>query len=435
MQVGVTWRGIPGLVGLVAAGCAHSYVNPAYKADVDRVFAAHAGSNRQIAAPATIEPKPWKVGAWALYRRGGSSVQMGDEGYERISVVAEDPCGTWVLDESHGYYDQHSWMICLRPVAAGPTDASIDPVELVQVAIWESNGGSPWIVDFRNGQNAAYRTVVTAVASRLLPDPGLDRADLPREDVDVPAGHFAQAIRTTEMLDPKTQLRFARWSHPDVPFDATVKSSTSDGRERVLLAYGDDGATSVVPSLASALASAMQPKPTPSSFLGIGFGFGSLTGHAGEQSSRADKAGVVLGMRVASKLDLIGEVGVVDQADYSPDPLRSLSTFAVLLGVRWAPFRLAHLQPRFGFAGAAAFYAQADLGYTELWRRSMDDVDTLARGLVVGAAVGWIGCQGTVWAIGLELNDHIAFFNSSEGIRHSVGLMGVLQLYLPLFGM
>ena len=418
-------------VGFVAAGCARSYVNPAYTADVDRVFAAHAGSNRRIAAPATLEPKPWKVGSWALYKRGGSYVQQRYEGYETISVVAVDPCGIWISSDSHGYYDRHRWMICLRLKADGSVDTSADPKDLVQIAIWESNGGPPDIVDFRNGQNTKERDALRPDINWLFPPRGLDNANLPREDVDVPAGHFAQTIRTTEKLDPGGSREVTRWSHPDVPFDGAVKRLTSDGRERVLLAYGDDGATSVVPDLAGALATAMQPKPTPSNFMGIGIGFGWFSGKASEQSSQASKFGLTAGLRVAPKIDLIGEVGGFEGADYSPDPMLSQSAFTVLLGARWAPFRLPHLQPRPLPRGASALYVQADLGYTELFRDTMNDTNTVARGLVVGAALGWLGYQGHDWAFGLEVNDHIAFFNSGEGIRHSVGLMGVWQLYLP----
>jgi len=416
------------------AACAHTHTyhpDPAYRIDVDRVLAEHTRSTREVAAPAALEPKPWKVGQWALYKRAGKYVTDGFEGYEKISVIAEDSCGVWIVDESHGYVDRHRWTFCLRrPDAA--TEAHTDPVDLVQVAIWESNGGPPDIVDLRFGQNSKEsREILLPVAAQLLPRHWSDPASLPREDIDVPAGHFLQALRMTVTRNGTTPGADTRWAHPDVPFDATIRRLTSDGRDYVLLAYGDNGEGGVVPKLATVTAAKLAPAPTPANYVRIGFGYGWLSGHSTEQSSEADSLSMMFGFRVSPKVDVVVETGGLVGATYSPDPTRSQSTYIALLGARWAPFRQPYVQIRPQPRGASALYVQADIGYTELLRDTINGTDTAARGLVLGAGVGWLGINAHDWAMGFELEDHVSFLNRSEGVRNSVGLLALWQLYLP----
>ena len=414
------------VVCLAAAttGCAHPTVGVAYKARVDGVLAAHQHSSKPVPALTTLDGKPWKVGQWALYKR---STSPGDLGYEMISVVATDPCGIWIEIESQGYDDRSQWTLCLRPAAAdGHTD------DIVQVAIREGRGRLPEIVDFRTGPSAEHRASLAPVVARLVPPRWPeDGPELAREDLDVPAGHFAGAIRSTERTAGPPSVDETRWAHPDVPFDATVRRKRSDGREDVLLAYGDEGARSILPELKAQLRAASEPTPTPGLFIGFGTGGGWFSGASGQAGSRVATSAGVIGMRLTAEVDLIAEFGGVYGARYAPDRTLQQATAIGLVGARWSPFRLSHLEPRW-FLGASALYVQADLGYTEFERVSTTEVTTVARGLALGAAVGWLGCQARDWVVGLELSDHLAVFDAGEGVRHSVELTGLLQIYLPL---
>jgi hypothetical protein len=411
---------------LLVAGCAQPfYVRRGYKPDVDRVFATYSSPNaRVVAAPVALEGRPWKVGAWALYKRGGTYASPDYGGYDKISVVGEDTCGFWLAVESHGYYDRHRWLLCLRPKAP---DGEADAADLVQIAIWESNGGPPDVFEVHASRD---REMLRPIITMLLPPHWDDSAKLAREDVDVPAGHFMQAIRTTEKTDPASPIQEVHWVHPDVPFDGTVRRRADDGRDYLLLAYGDDGGASVVSELASALARARQPTRSPPFYASAGFGAGWFSGHGNEQSSSGADVRTIVGGRLKPKLDLIGEIAVLDAATYSPDPTASQTAFIGQLGVRWAPFRLPYLQPGPSLRGAPALYVQTDLGYTQLLRSTMTEANTVARGFVIGAAVGWLAFQGHDWGLGVELDDHLAFYGSGEGVRNAIGLVFFWQLYI-----
>jgi hypothetical protein len=360
-----------GSVVLAAAGCARSYVNVAYKADVDRVLTTRTSSNKHIAAPATLEPKLWKVGQRVFYKRGGGP---DDTGYEKISVVAADPCGIWIVDETRGYYDWTKWTLCLRPQANAPNDANIDALDRLQVAIWESSGGPPQVIDFRYGQNTKRKKSLRSVVSRLLPPRWLDNGSLIREDVDVPAGHFAQAIRATERLDAPTPLDVSRWSHPDVPFDAMVKARMSDGREFVLMAYDDDGAESLLPELATKLGAAAMPVERSRLFVGLGYAFSWFSGTASAASSGANNFAGQLGIRVTPKLEIFGEALAIGINRLSPDLVLSQTAFLAVLAVRWSPFGPARTRsPRLPLADS--LYVRADAGYAELERASLTKSD------------------------------------------------------------
>ena len=95
----------------LAAACATSYSNGAYKADVDRVIAEYSSSGKSIPAPTSSEPKPWGVGQWALYE---SKARNGTLGYQWIRVVAKDTCGIWIEIDATSYRDHHKWRMCLR---------------------------------------------------------------------------------------------------------------------------------------------------------------------------------------------------------------------------------------------------------------------------------------------------------------------------------
>ena len=64
---------------------------------------------------------------------------------------------------------------------------------------------------------------------------------LPRNDVKVPAGRFARAVRVANPIDGSPA-----WFHPEVPITGMVKRNAGDGTTIELVSYGDTGATSPI---------------------------------------------------------------------------------------------------------------------------------------------------------------------------------------------
>jgi hypothetical protein len=226
-------RGVAMVLVLVAVGCI-----PKYKGDVDRVLAAHAGPAPQVAAPTALEPQPWRVGQWALYKTS----QGGDVGYEKDSVVAQTACGIWIERLVQSYEHRSLWKSCW----ASDPSAGTRAIDRIQVVVMQVDDRHPIVVDFRDGKNAQLRHTLDGVLMRLL---WKVDANLPREDVDVPAGHFAQTARSTTTVSMGAKsFDFTAWVHPEVPLGGLVKGRASDGTDALLLAYGQDGATSVLPN-------------------------------------------------------------------------------------------------------------------------------------------------------------------------------------------
>lgn len=56
-------------------------------------------------------------------------------------------------------------------------------------------------------------------------------------------------------------------------------------------------------------------------------------------------------------------------------------------------------------------------------------LDTVGRGVALGARIGLVTTQGRDWSLGLELHDHVALLNGDEGLRHLLGVSVFLQLF------
>jgi hypothetical protein len=237
-----------------------------------------------------LEPKPWKVGQWVLYkRRHGTEV-----GYEKLSVVADDPCGLWIEQVIQDHDGRWTSTFCVH-VPNWPRTAGAE----LQVLITQGKGEEPAVFDFRNGQKTAERSRFDWVVSRVSAS-WRAAHQLPRETIRVPAGRFSDALKVVTADGAST-----RWSHPEVPFDGMVKQHATDGSiENVLLAYGDTGATSVLPELAEQLRAALTPKEPPPFFFGFGAGLTWVSG-TGADASRANALVGHAGLRVASELDLV----------------------------------------------------------------------------------------------------------------------------------
>ena len=362
------------------------------------------GGSRFVEPPATTEGKPWKLGAWALYEQRGPGEMRG---YIRIAVVAQDACGLWIAYEETSYLDRWRWKICFGPKA--------EP----RVAIFDGFRG-PQIFDLRRGEAPPRGAGLDAIVAKLLPTHGLDGE---HEDIDVPGGHFKQAIHVADS-------NVAGWVHPDVPFDGTVRRLYRDGPDILLDDYGECLCDSAVIALSRETARAMQPKPLPFTYFSIGVGRGHLSGHANERPSDTSSFRLDPGIRVTETVDAIVHASF-DYADtYSPDPSTSQSLFGILVGARWAPWRRPVMESPWLPPGASAIYFQSDLGYTELARDTSTDHTTAARGIAFGGSIGWIWMQGD-WGLGVAADDHVFVLSRNEGIRNTISLTWVLQLYLP----
>lgn len=399
MQSGGGVRWVVSCVLLVANGCATPRIQ--YKARVDGVIAAHPRTDKQVPPPAALDAKPWRVGQWALYGDGAS--------YEMITVVGLEPCGTWIEIDAVAYHARTRRTLCLHA-----DDGAL------QLAIIETDDGPPAFFDLRTAPDRGTAQGLATDIARLVP-PQWATEGLVREDVVVPAGRFASALRTNEPTGP-------RWTHPDVPFDATVKRGTSDGRVVELLAYGDEAGRDVLPELKAALAAARAPRRTPRMFIGFSTAAGYLTGSAADAGTSLATTGSVVGFRVSDEVDLVAEI-VNGRPAYVAPAMTPLPV-ATLGGLRWSPWRLSHLSPH-RLLGASALYVQATLGYVDL-RSSSATATSVASGLALGATLGWLGAQQHDWAAGIELGDHVGVFDNGEGVRHALTLTMFVQLYLPL---
>src|SRR5215813_13384836 len=218
-------------------------VNSAYRSDVDAVLAANQRGGAQIAAPGALRPQPWKVGQWALYK----TQHDGDVGYERFGVVGQDDCGIWIEQVRQDYKHRSVSKICYRAMPQPPTDAAklASAIDLVQVQISQQDGRQPTILDFRDGRNAQMKQAMQMFGASLV---SFDWSDaLPRRDITVPAGTFqGTAVTAANVNLGILSISVDVWVHPEVPVNGMVKSASSNGIETVLLAYGQDGATTTL---------------------------------------------------------------------------------------------------------------------------------------------------------------------------------------------
>lgn len=381
------------------------------RARVDAVLGAHVVP-RHVAAPASLDGKPWRVGQWALYRTGGAV-----PGYERIAVVAIDACGMWILDDQDRYQGSRRYLMCFAP---GRGNA---PVDRLRIAILRFGTGAPRVFDFRDGGHVAGRLAFAPLVDRLAPPRGIAVSVSPRDDIVVNAGSFAQAVRLTEG-------GITRWIHPAVPLGGIVRSRSAHGFESVLLAYGERGGEqpSAIAVLAREVARAEAPPRLPGMYASFAFGMGQLTGHGGEATSAATPLTVTPGATLTRTLDVISEVADIGDAAYTPDPTRSQSALTVLLGTRWWPFRPPWLRTRRLWHPAEGLWLQADAGYAALFRSSEASSTTVARGLGLGAAVGWQYDQLRGFSLGIAFEDQVLVLDHGEGVRHA--LAGLFDLKL-----
>jgi hypothetical protein len=405
------------VVAAVLMGCAQAAPN---KRLVETEIARRSNSSRHVGDAATLEPMRWEVGQWAMYKRLRATT-VGDDragaAIEYRAVVAIDGCGVWIKVVKSGYDYWASWTFCFSDLHTVPSDIE-GLMGRLNVAVVESDAHPGEVIDFRSYRNdnrlAEVRPVIAAL---LLPSwPG--DATLKREDIAVSAGTFRASIRQ-ELRSTDQTLQYSVWSHPDVPFNGRVKLTTSDGLQIELLDYGMNAESSFVEELAFTA----QPKPVPRLFGAMGLRMGRLSGHMSESSAGTLGLMGSIGSRLTDTVDVLIELADSWGA-YSPDPNRNQDAMFIAPGVRWRPWGIS-LPPSHGP------YFQASVGYAELDRSTATSSTTAATGAGIGATVGWILYASHDVAARVELDDHIAFFGSDEGIRHSVAFSFVFELHVP----
>ena len=416
------WAAARVLVLIWMAACVSS-ARDAYESDVDHVLLVAPTPDHQVAAVGELAPHPWKVGQWATYRTS-------ERGYETISAVAIEACGTWFSDEIKTYTGHARWLICLRALGQ---DESPRPIDLVQVVIGQWNDGPAAVADFRARHDPGadqFRAspAFARMVARLMPATWQGDTSL-RETIDVPAGHFAMTVRTTETIGT---MPATRWAHPDVPFDGTVWVNEAGGKSYALIAYGETGAPSIVPELAAPNASATatsQPSGRARfrDFIGFGAMSSWFTGLASERSTGADGVELQDGIGLTSALALVSAFAWSSLYHYSPDPTMNETTSRFTVGVHWLPFARA-TAPRARFS-MENFYVRADLGYARLDRGMGSNRDEVASGFAAGAGLGWTLHLARGLGLGAELSDHVLFFNNDDIAGHSLAATVFAEIY------
>jgi PEGA domain len=153
--------------------------------------------------------------------------------------------------------------------------------------------------------------------------------EIPREDVEVPAGKFASAYRSENGY--RTRLT---WFSPEVPITGEIKARWED-RSVELISYGQDGAPSVIPSLTQPL---IEPTETSLGFFELGLGNAALGRSRLEEDAEGYGAGFTMGFHIPEyPLDVVLGWRTAVGLPYSPDQTMQQSSTEVLVGVRWRP--------------------------------------------------------------------------------------------------
>jgi len=376
-------------VASVSVLCAFAACAPSDKVRLDVALGETRHAPSAIAPVARPQLRPWKIGQWVIYATP-------DGGYQTIEVAGEDACGMWFDTELVSAKRTLAWGICLH--APSSAESSAQPLAWVKRVMLRDEHGSRSVSLSEIDEADAFGAVV-----RDLFPARWETITSQREDVDVRAGHFVGVVRTDEPGG-------TRWTHPAVPFGATVRFRTADGQEFALVAFGDDGSVNPVRRTARRFRA-------PISYVGLGFAGTRLSGHRTEPSDSAGGAVLELGRHVLPELDMSLSEALLTLDDSSRNLLVATA------GVHWYPFAIS--RPRFARYGAEGLFLTGELGYAELGARNEDR----ANGAVAHVGIGWLD-QHPGWGVAFELGDRLIWFNQDAGLRHdlagTIGLRGEL---------
>lgn len=398
------------MVTMIAAGCASS---PRYQAGIESALAQHRTQNQEVGRPRSEQPKLLMVGQWALYKRVRSQPVAYEEAgttYERRRALAIDDCGLWIGIERLSAAHRRAWSVCvgrasLHPMAKDVKEAvlAVDDEPARQITLG--------VV----GPDARETRELFGLLEDSVTPLWMSVPEVEADDVEVPAGHFHEAFRHVRRSTGATPVTMTIWSHPEVPFDGTVKMQWSDGLDVELLGYGDDGAAMTAAAWCRRLDFVTPP-----------FERSFLFEYEGAPWGQPSVSQFSEGARLVPNIDALLEFTFVENP---VNETASLDQMFFLFGLRWFPFRPREEENRF-VRRSSELYVKAGLGYAT-YDLETDAEKHLASGLGVEAAVGWLGEGAKDWRVGFELDEHIGIYNAHQGLRQTLAAMFVLQFLVP----
>lgn len=226
------------LAALLALPACSRSINPKTQALTNELLQ-QTRQTREIAAPQSWDPVPWKAGQWALYK----VTQDGKEpSISRIMIVEQTGDGFWLETEQLDYYGR----TLTRTLYARQPQNAEEAIDAVQKILTRQDDGEVQEQDFsQNNQFVAMMKRSMKHVSNGIVAP-TDVSNAPKEDAEVPAGIFRSAARFEGSFHfGPVEKRFTGWYHPAVPLNGGVKTVSADGEfTHELLDYGDTGATS-----------------------------------------------------------------------------------------------------------------------------------------------------------------------------------------------
>lgn len=188
------------------------------------------------AAPAAPTPQPLSPGQWARY---GATWREGGRSFLTYRVVgAQDGAYRIEVDDQRR---QRRTLIEMLVRIPDPRDAS--QAQIVDVRIHD--GSSPEVQRIPPRLLGMYGPILQQFLTLMLSD----WRGRPQEDVQVPAGRFAQAYAGEQrMLFAGRDATGRVWHHPDVPVTGLVRfQAEGDAHVLELIGFGQRGARGVMP--------------------------------------------------------------------------------------------------------------------------------------------------------------------------------------------
>lgn len=375
-------------IGLVVGCGGQAGPSAAYRAEVARVLVPR--PPLQVAAPATMAPKPWRLGQWSIYR----TTRDGDIAYEWLGIVAQDHCGLWVRFIRQTVKHETSYTACVRPDDAGKAQV---------FSLISEIDGARSTVDLQRTPAPAWPLDAFV--------PAWTSADgASGEAIDTAAGHFEGAMHAGPDI-----------VHASVPFSGRVKGQAPDGARIELVAFGDDDAPGIIAELGRSASRARAPVWRMPVYVAFGAGMAKPLGHGHEEMESALGLRARLGAHLGRRLGLYAELLETSAQRYRPDPtqLQSLSQYA--LGARGLL-----LDGRFG-----ELYARGGMGVGFVERETVMNETTTDIGFAASLGLGLSVPVSGATALTLELADDVIF---AGGARHNLGVHIALELPVPLLG-
>ncbi len=289
-------------LSVLLVGCASQ---APYRDDVDAFFVKHPSSTKN--PPNVLGVGPWTLGRWATYSRIG---EHGARGFDRITIVAVDACGTWVEDISLDVDQQHRLLVCVQP------STSSDPLDIVREVRFQGGEDLPSVSVDVAGDRAALRQLVGPLVAKLVP---------------------------------------------------RTRAVGLGGEEHDLVEWGEGATRSVVSSLANRGTTLyMDRGRRGTSYLSIGAGVGYVGGSSRFDGEQLASFSFGAATAITPRLDLIANVALgstsANVADGAMDQAMDQTFFSVAPGVRSRPW-----SPRV-FLEVDVGYAEIELHTTTLAR-------------------------------------------------------------------